>query len=202
MPRRNWDLLLGELGLKAGQARELQSLPMARLLEANAAVQKKITLREPGGSANSPMVDGKVIPGHPWDPKGPALSANVPLLIGYARTEETLYDRRNGAPMNANHFTLFGEERKVPANRRHGDIELLRQLFHRLAKAQPFGLHQPFEAIAALAAAEAFVEPALILDLDLAKAEAMMKPLLAAPSGSLSIRDRLRAFAEAENLPL
>ncbi len=90
---RYTDLLLGELGLKAGQARELQSLPMARLLEANDAVQKKITLREPGGSANSPMVDGKVIPGHPWDPKGPALSANVPLLIGYARTEETLYDR-------------------------------------------------------------------------------------------------------------
>jgi para-nitrobenzyl esterase len=82
-----------ELGLKAGQARELQSLPMARLLEANEAVQKKITLREPGGSANSPMVDGTVIPGHPWDPKGPALSATVPLLIGYARTEETLYDR-------------------------------------------------------------------------------------------------------------
>jgi para-nitrobenzyl esterase len=90
---RYTDLLLGELGLKAGQARELQSLPMARLLEANAAVQKKITLREPGGSANSPMVDGKVIPGHPWDPRGPALSANIPLLIGYARTEETLYDR-------------------------------------------------------------------------------------------------------------
>jgi para-nitrobenzyl esterase len=90
---RYTDLLLGELGLKAGQARELQSLPMARLLEANELVQKKITLREPGGSANSPMVDGKVIPGHPWDPKGPALSANVPLLIGYARTEETLYDR-------------------------------------------------------------------------------------------------------------
>ena len=90
---RYTDLLLDELGLKAGQARELQSLPMARLLEANAAVQKKITLREPGGSANSPMVDGKVIPDHPWDPKGPALSANVPLLIGYARTEETLYDR-------------------------------------------------------------------------------------------------------------
>jgi len=66
---------------------------MARLLEANAAVQKQITFREPGGTANSPMVDGKVIPGHPWDPKGPALSANVPLLIGYAHTEETLYDR-------------------------------------------------------------------------------------------------------------
>ena len=42
---------------------------------------------------NTPMVDGTVIPGHPWDPKAPALSAPIPLLIGYARTEETLYDR-------------------------------------------------------------------------------------------------------------
>ncbi len=90
---RYTDLLLGELGLKAGQVGELQSVPMARLLEADGAVQKKITAREPGATANSPMVDGKAIPNHPWDPTGPVLSANIPLLIGYARTEETLYDR-------------------------------------------------------------------------------------------------------------
>ncbi len=87
------DLLLAELGLKRGQLRELQAVPVARLLAADAAVQKKITMREPGMTANSPMVDGKVIPAHPWDPAGPALSASIPLLIGYARTEETLYDR-------------------------------------------------------------------------------------------------------------
>ncbi len=87
------DLLLAELKLKAGQIRELQSVPMAQLLAADAAVQKKINRGEPGMTANSPVVDGKAIPGHPWDPKGPALSANIPLLIGYAHTEETLYDR-------------------------------------------------------------------------------------------------------------
>ena len=43
---------------------------------------------------------------------------------------------------------------------------------------------------------------AMILDLDVAKATAMMKPLLDAPSGSVSIRDKLRAFAEAEGLSL
>jgi len=86
-------LLLAELGLKPGQVRELQSVPMERLLAANAAVQKQIALREPGMTANSPMVDGKAIPAHPWDPKGPALSSAIPLLIGYAHTEETLYDR-------------------------------------------------------------------------------------------------------------
>jgi para-nitrobenzyl esterase len=87
------NLLLAELGLKAGQVRELQNLPVAQLLAANGAVQRKITLREPGMTANSPVVDGKAIPGHPWDPRGPVLSAGIPLLIGYARTEETLYDR-------------------------------------------------------------------------------------------------------------
>jgi para-nitrobenzyl esterase len=90
---RYTDLLLEELGLKEGQIRELQSVLTARLLAADAAVQKKIMPREPGMTANSPVVDGKAIPGHPWDPKGPAQSAGIPLLIGYAHTEETLYDR-------------------------------------------------------------------------------------------------------------
>ena len=36
-------LLLAELGLKAGQVRELQNVPMARLLAANAAVLDKLT---------------------------------------------------------------------------------------------------------------------------------------------------------------
>src|SRR5215813_11055080 len=42
------DLLLAELGLKRGQIRELQNVSMERLLAADAAVQKKIMLREPG----------------------------------------------------------------------------------------------------------------------------------------------------------
>jgi len=86
-------LLLSELGVKRGQARELQNVPMARLLQANAAALEKMPDRAPGWTANSPMVDGTMIPHHPWDPAAPAISAAVPLLIGYARTEETLYDR-------------------------------------------------------------------------------------------------------------
>jgi para-nitrobenzyl esterase len=90
---RNADLLLTELGLAKNQVRELQNVPMARLLAADAAIAGKVIAREPGQTANSPTVDGKAIPSHPWDPAGPALSASIPLMIGYARTEETLYDR-------------------------------------------------------------------------------------------------------------
>jgi para-nitrobenzyl esterase len=87
------ELLLAELGLAKGQVRELQNVPMARLLAANAAVNAKLTPREPGQTANSPTVDGKALPIHPWDPAAPAISSAIPLLIGYARTEETFYDR-------------------------------------------------------------------------------------------------------------
>jgi phosphotransferase system enzyme I (PtsP) len=43
---------------------------------------------------------------------------------------------------------------------------------------------------------------AMILDLDAEKAEAMMMPLLDAPAGTVSIREKLTAFADAEGLAL
>jgi len=43
---------------------------------------------------------------------------------------------------------------------------------------------------------------AMILDLDARKAEATMGDLLDAPSGSVSIRQKLTEFAETEGLPL
>jgi para-nitrobenzyl esterase len=86
-------LLLTELGLRGDQARELQAVPLDRLLAANAAALKKTDQTLPGYTANTPMVDGKAIPANPWDPAGPVMSAKIPLLMGWARTEETLYDR-------------------------------------------------------------------------------------------------------------
>jgi len=43
---------------------------------------------------------------------------------------------------------------------------------------------------------------ALVIDLDAKKAEAMLDPLLDAPAGSVSIRQKLTEFAEAEGLAL
>jgi para-nitrobenzyl esterase len=90
---RTTELLMTQLGLAKGQVRQLQDVPMPRLLEAYDAISTKVPVREPGQTANSPTVDGKAIPAHPWDPAGPSLSSHIPLLIGWARTEETLYDR-------------------------------------------------------------------------------------------------------------
>jgi para-nitrobenzyl esterase len=91
--QRATEMLLAELGMTRSQARELKNVPMAALAQAGARLNEKFVLREPGMTENSPVVDGVVLPSHPWDPAAPALSADIPLLIGYARTEETWYDR-------------------------------------------------------------------------------------------------------------
>ncbi len=43
---------------------------------------------------------------------------------------------------------------------------------------------------------------AMLLDLDAAKAERLILPLIKRPHGGASIRAKLTAFAEAEGLPL
>ena len=90
---RATEILLAELGMKLSQARELENVPMLELAQAGARLNEKFVLREPGMTENSPVIDGTTLPSHPWDPAAPAVSADIPLLIGYARTEETWYDR-------------------------------------------------------------------------------------------------------------
>jgi para-nitrobenzyl esterase len=131
------ELLLIELGLMPDQARELQTVPIARLLAAEAEVAGKIRLREPGMTANSPMVDGEAVPGHPWDPAAPALSANIPLLIGYARTEETLYDRPTPETLALDEAGL----KKRAATRIGGDPDRVIEAFRTAhPKATPWDL--------------------------------------------------------------
>jgi para-nitrobenzyl esterase len=81
-------------------------------------------------TANSPMVDGKAIPNHPWDPAAPALSANIPLLIGWARTEETLYDRPTEEKLALDEAGL----KKRAAERLGGDPDRVVEAFR---KAHP-----------------------------------------------------------------
>ena len=132
------ELLLTELGLKKGQIRELQTVPMAKLLAANAAVLKKFPGREPGTVPNSPMVDGKALPRHPFDPDAPAISAKIPLLIGWARTEETLYDRPTPGTLNLDEAGL----KKRVANRLGVDPDRVIETFRKAhPEATPWDLN-------------------------------------------------------------
>jgi para-nitrobenzyl esterase len=84
--------LLKELGLKPSQVRELQNLPIERIKTAYFALTGRTPIGTPGARRSfSPVVDGKTLPRHPFHPDAPAVSADVPVIVGYNRTEATFF---------------------------------------------------------------------------------------------------------------
>src|SRR5207247_10919925 len=89
------EMLMAEVGLKPDHARELQSIPVEQLLRGYYAAAGRFKSSIPGTLPHSPPIDGQAVPGHPFPPTAPSVSADIPLLIGYNRTEETLFHRGN-----------------------------------------------------------------------------------------------------------
>jgi len=86
--------VLAHLGLRPEQAGELRKLPAARLLEAQGAVLARISHSSTADRRRlgfNPVIDGKVFPGGPFAPTAPAVSADVPLMIGSNKDEMTLF---------------------------------------------------------------------------------------------------------------
>jgi para-nitrobenzyl esterase len=70
---RSADALLAKLGISKGNIADIQKLPWQQILEAQASL---------GTSASfSPVVDGVVLPHHPFDPTAPSESDTVPVVI-------------------------------------------------------------------------------------------------------------------------
>src|SRR5439155_12351640 len=78
---KNTERLLASLELKDNPIEALQKLPMDRLIAASAAPAIRW----------GPVVDGHVLPRHPFDPTAPEISAGVPMLIGSNETETTFF---------------------------------------------------------------------------------------------------------------
>ena len=80
--------LLAKLGLNKSQVRELQSLPVEKIMAAYFGVTRSMNVDQMT-MGFSPTVDGKVIPQHPFTPTASDVSASVPLMLGSTRTELT-----------------------------------------------------------------------------------------------------------------
>lgn len=92
--------VVAELGLNKSNIDKIQTMPYARLLEAQAAAIKKLQPKPPAGGIGMPYVrtamrrlgfgpvmDGNIVPRHPFDPDAPGISANVPMIIGTTLNE-------------------------------------------------------------------------------------------------------------------
>ncbi len=88
------DAVLKHLGLGPDKLDALHQLPIAKLQEAIVPAQK--TLPKPRYPLLDrynfgPVVDGHVLPAHPFEPTATALSDDIPLMIGGTRTESSIF---------------------------------------------------------------------------------------------------------------
>lgn len=72
------------LGVAPGDIAALRSMPMEKIA---AALDR---LPPDGVVSFGPVMDGRSLPRHPFDPDAPAVSAQVPLLVGTIKDETTL----------------------------------------------------------------------------------------------------------------
>ena len=86
-------LLVHELGLDASRLDELRELPVERIVAAQFSVEAALGPRAVPNMLSGfvPVRDPDVVPAHPFDPVGSPLSAAVPVIVGWNRTEMTLF---------------------------------------------------------------------------------------------------------------
>ncbi len=79
--QRSAELLLKQLGISKSNMKDLQTTPWERILEAQTSIQ---------GAVFSPVMEGKYLPHHPFDPTAPAESRDVPVIISTALEDAAL----------------------------------------------------------------------------------------------------------------
>jgi para-nitrobenzyl esterase len=84
------EILLTKLNVGKTQVRELQKMPVERIMGAYFDVVKDMGSQDQMTQGFSPTVDGGAVPKHPFHPAASPISADVPLMLGSTRTEMTL----------------------------------------------------------------------------------------------------------------
>jgi para-nitrobenzyl esterase len=103
------ETVLKELGISASNLQELQRLPVEKLLALKTGAlgplpPRRGTLR----MGFSPVVDGKILPSHPFDPVASPVSADIPLLVGCTQYEATLFYLADDAVFSLDEAAMRG----------------------------------------------------------------------------------------------
>jgi para-nitrobenzyl esterase len=90
------EMLLAELKLDAKRLPEIQKLPTDAILSAYFAVtaaqaRQKGSGRGMGGGGFAPVLDPVDLPAHPYHPTATRISEDVPVMVGWNKTESTVF---------------------------------------------------------------------------------------------------------------
>jgi para-nitrobenzyl esterase len=94
---RNAERLLAKLDVSKSDIHELQKLPLDRIMTAYFAVVREARGVDQSVSGFAPVVDGKILPQHPFQPAASPVSSEIPVMIGCTRTEMTLFSANDAA---------------------------------------------------------------------------------------------------------
>jgi para-nitrobenzyl esterase len=141
--------VLKQLGLTASTVDTLQELPYEKIVEAGLIAQRSLnpTPAAPGtgGGVNwGPVVDGRILPEHPWDPKASPLSADVPLLVGTV-LNEFANSIQAGDP-SLDDMTIDEVRNRLAAQRGDRADRILEAFQRKFQKASPYELFSRISA--------------------------------------------------------
>jgi len=163
------ELIVAELGLNKATIDQIHTLPYQQLVLTGQKVLRARTPPPVGGVPNfrrladllgfAPVVDGSILPAHPFDPQAPALSAAVPMIIGSTLNEFVTainhpeYEGMTAADLENRVRAMFGEH--AP--------EVLAAFRRRTPTASPFDLwsHIGASSVREAAIAQATAKAAL-----------------------------------------
>jgi para-nitrobenzyl esterase len=89
--------LVAKLQLGKNEAREMQKMPVERIMAAYFAVVKDMGSADQMTEGFSPTMEGNAVAQHPFHPVASNVSPEVPLMIGSTRTELTLQSMGDAA---------------------------------------------------------------------------------------------------------
>jgi len=124
----NAEQLLAKLSIDPKNVRELQKLPVEKIMAAYFAVLKDNASVDANLAGFSPTVDGKILPQHPFSPKASPVSANVPVMIGCNRTEMTLFSMNDPSAFSQTDEDMHKRVGKILGDRAPATIDLYRKI--------------------------------------------------------------------------
>ncbi len=140
------DAIVRELGLSVATIGQIQTLPYPQILTAADKVLRENRPKAAGGIPNfrhisallgfGPVVDGTILPSHPFDPGAPGISAGIPMIIGTTLNEFVTainhpeFEAMSEADLEARVRGIFGEK----------TMNVIAAFRRRTPRAKPFDL--------------------------------------------------------------
>ncbi len=120
--------ILAELGVSKENKGTLAGLSTEQIVAAVAAANEKAQNAGPFGLPLSPVVDGTVLPRHPFTPDAPEVSRTVPVLIGWNKDEWTIFTASDPWFGTLDEQALGEMSKAVVGDRADELIEVYRQM--------------------------------------------------------------------------